>query len=51
MGGGGDHSAAAGPEQVGGRAFLAQVVEGLDPKGLRSTVDEMKQRIGSASQP
>jgi alanyl-tRNA synthetase len=47
MGGGATSSAAAGPEQVGGRAFLAQVVEGLDPKGLRSTVDEMKQRIGS----
>ncbi|WP_277969743.1 alanine--tRNA ligase [Sphingomonas echinoides] len=45
--GGGAGTAAAGPEQVGGVAFLGQVVEGLDPKGLRGTVDEMKQRIGS----
>ncbi len=45
--GGGGGAAAAGPEQVGGVAFLGQVVEGLDPKGLRGTVDEMKQRLGS----
>jgi alanyl-tRNA synthetase len=38
---------AAGAEQVGGRAFIGQVVEGLDPKSLRSTVDDMKQRVGS----
>ncbi|HZB69747.1 MAG TPA: DHHA1 domain-containing protein, partial [Sphingomicrobium sp.] len=45
-GGGGKPDAAA-PEQVGGHAFLGQVVEGLDPKELRSTVDSMKQRVGS----
>ena len=45
--GGGSQSEAAGPVQVGGRAFLGQVVEGLDPKGLRSEVDSMKQRLGS----
>jgi len=45
--GGGSKSEAAGPEQVGGHAFLGQVVEGLDPKGLRSEVDSMKQRLGS----
>ncbi|MET3826415.1 alanyl-tRNA synthetase [Sphingomonas sp. PvP055] len=45
--GGGSGGAAAGPEEVGGVAFLGQVVEGLDPKGLRGTVDEMKQRVGS----
>jgi alanyl-tRNA synthetase len=45
--GGGAGGAAAGPEEVGGVAFLGQVVEGLDPKGLRGTVDEMKQRVGS----
>lgn len=28
-------------------SFLGQVVEGLDPKGLRGAVDEMKQRVGS----
>jgi alanyl-tRNA synthetase len=46
MGGGGSASA-AGPEDVGGVAFLGQVVDGLDPKGLRGAVDEMKQRVGS----
>ncbi|RJF91091.1 alanine--tRNA ligase [Sphingomonas cavernae] len=46
MGGGGT-AEAAGPEQVGGYAFLGQVVEGLDPKGLRGTVDDMKTRVDS----
>jgi alanyl-tRNA synthetase len=45
--GGGGKSEAAGPEQVGGRAFIGQVVEGLDPKGLRAEVDTIKQRLGS----
>jgi len=44
---GGGKAEAAGPEQVGGAGFLAQVVEGLDPKGLRGAVDEMKARLGS----
>ncbi|HVI97854.1 MAG TPA: alanine--tRNA ligase [Sphingomonas sp.] len=44
---GGGAAEVAGPEQVGGMGFLAQVVEGLDPKGLRSAVDEMKARVGS----
>ena len=37
--GGGGKAEAAGPEQVGGHAFLGQVVEGLDPKACaaRST--------------
>ena len=30
--GGGGKAEAAGPEQVGGHAFLGQVVDGLDPK-------------------
>lgn len=47
MGGGGGSAAAAGPEDVGGVTFLGQVVDGLDPKGLRGAVDEMKQRVGS----
>ena len=47
MGGGAARADEAGPEQVAGRNFLGQVVEGLDPKDLRSTVDTMKQRIGS----
>jgi len=45
--GGGSVAQPAGPEQVGGYAFLGQVVEGLDPKGLRGEVDSMKQRVGS----
>jgi alanyl-tRNA synthetase len=45
--GGGGKAAEAGPEQVGGHAFLGQVVEGLDPKGLRGEVDGMKHRLGS----
>ncbi|TPG15250.1 alanine--tRNA ligase [Sphingomonas koreensis] len=44
---GGGTADAAGPEQVGGAGFLAQVVDGLDPKGLRGAVDEMKARLGS----
>jgi alanyl-tRNA synthetase len=47
MGGGVAKSDDAGPEQVNGHKFLGQVVEGLNPKDLRSTVDTMKQRVGS----
>ena len=32
---------------MNGHKFLGQVVEGLDPKDLRSTVDDMKKRFGS----
>ncbi len=45
--GGGSKSEAIEPEEVGGRKFLGQVVEGLNPKDLRSTVDDMKKRLGS----
>ncbi|HEV7341340.1 MAG TPA: alanine--tRNA ligase [Sphingopyxis sp.] len=46
MGGGGG---ATGPavEQVGDTAFVAQVVDGLDPKELRGTVDGLKKQVGS----
>ena len=47
MGGGASNAAAAAPEDVGGHKFIGQVVEGLDPKSLRSEVDAMKQRVGS----
>ena len=47
MGGGAAKSDAGSSENVNGYEFLGQVVEGLDPKSLRSTVDSMKQRIGS----
>ncbi|WP_428682673.1 alanine--tRNA ligase [Sphingopyxis sp.] len=47
--GGSSGGAAAGPavEQVGDTAFLAQVVDGLDPKELRGTVDGLKKQVGS----
>ena len=44
---GGSKADTAGPEQVGGHAFLGQIVDGLDPRNLRSEVDAMKQRLGS----
>jgi len=47
MGGGVARADETGPEDVAGYKFLGQVVEGLDPKDLRSTVDAMKQRVGS----
>ncbi|MES2327704.1 MAG: alanine--tRNA ligase [Pseudomonadota bacterium] len=47
MGGGGVKSEDPEPENVNGYKFLGQVVEGLDPKGLRASVDEMKKRLGS----
>jgi alanyl-tRNA synthetase len=47
MGGAATPSDAPAPEEVNGHKFLGQVVEGLDPKGLRAAVDEMKKRLGS----
>ncbi|MBJ6121195.1 alanine--tRNA ligase [Sphingomonas mollis] len=47
MGGGGQGGAPAGPEDVGGVAFIGQVLDGFDAKGLRGVVDEAKQRLGS----
>jgi alanyl-tRNA synthetase len=47
MGGGAGKSDGPAPEQVNGHKFLGQVVEGLDPKGLRAAVDDMKSRLGS----
>jgi alanyl-tRNA synthetase len=45
--GGGSRAEAQGPEQVGGHFFIGQVLDGLDPKGLRGLVDEAKKRVGS----
>jgi alanyl-tRNA synthetase len=47
LGGGGGAAAPTGPEQVAGMAFVGQVLDGLDPKGLRGLIDEAKGRIGS----
>jgi alanyl-tRNA synthetase len=45
--GGGKSADAQGPEQVAGTGFIGQVIEGLDPKGLRGVVDDAKKRVGS----
>ena len=45
--GGGGKAEAAGPEQIGDVAFIGQVLDGMDPKGLRGLVDEAKARVGS----
>jgi alanyl-tRNA synthetase len=49
LGGAGAGGGASGPavEQVGDTAFIAQVVDGLDPKELRGTVDGLKKQVGS----
>jgi len=47
MGGGASKSDASEPERVNGQKFLGQVVEGLDPKDLRASVDTVKKRLGS----
>ena len=44
--GGGSGGAAAGPEDIGGVAFIGQVLDGFEAKGLRGAVDEAKQRLG-----
>ncbi|WP_288413547.1 alanine--tRNA ligase [uncultured Sphingomonas sp.] len=45
--GGGAGAAPAGPEQVGDVAFLGQVIDGLDAKALRGTIDEARARVPS----
>jgi alanyl-tRNA synthetase len=47
LGGGGAGKAETAIEQVGGHGFIGQVIEGLDPKGLRGLIDEAKQKLGS----
>lgn len=46
--GGGTGGGAAGPEEVGGVAFIGQVLDGFEAKGLRGAVDDAKQRLGGA---
>jgi alanyl-tRNA synthetase len=45
--GGGNSADAQGPEKIAGTGFIGQVIEGLDPKGLRGLVDDAKKRVGS----
>ncbi|WP_235090801.1 alanine--tRNA ligase [Sphingomonas lutea] len=47
MGGGAAKADESGPEDVGGHKFIGQIIDGLNPKDLRSTVDTMKQRVGT----
>jgi len=44
---GGGKAEAAGPEDIAGVKFSAQIIEGLDPKGLRGLIDESKAALGS----
>jgi alanyl-tRNA synthetase len=45
LGGGGGTGSGPAVEEVGGTRFIAQVVEGLDPKGLRGAVDDLKKAV------
>jgi alanyl-tRNA synthetase len=45
MGGAGGGSAA--PEQIAGVQFLGKIAEGVQPRDLKSMVDEAKQKLGS----
>jgi len=47
LGGGAAKTETAGPEQIAGVGFIGQVIDGLDPKGLRGLVDEAKTKVGS----
>ena len=46
--GGGAGGAAAGPEDIGGVAFIGQVLDGFEAKGLRGAVDDAKQRLAGS---
>jgi alanyl-tRNA synthetase len=43
---GGAAGSGAGPEDISGIAFIGQIIEGLDPKELRSVIDDAKARLG-----
>lgn len=44
---GGTGGASAAPEQVAGVQFLGKIAEGVQPRDLKSMVDEAKQKLGS----
>jgi alanyl-tRNA synthetase len=46
LGGGAGTGSGPAVEEVGGTRFIAQVVDGLDPKGLRGAVDDLKKAVG-----
>jgi alanyl-tRNA synthetase len=43
---GGGSGGAAGPEDIGGVAFIGQILDGLDPKELRGLIGEAQARLG-----
>lgn len=49
LGGGGSGSSGGGvaQEAIGDVAFMGQVLHGVDPKALRSVLDDMKSKLGS----
>jgi alanyl-tRNA synthetase len=47
MGGGGATAPASALEDVGGIVFLGRAVEGLEPKALKPSVDDMKREVKS----
>jgi alanyl-tRNA synthetase len=46
--GGGGGAPASSIEEIGGVKFFGQVIEGLDPKQLKSLADEKRKELGSA---
>ncbi len=46
--GGSAGGAAAGPEEIGGVAFIGQVLDGFEAKGLRGAVDDARQRLNGS---
>jgi alanyl-tRNA synthetase len=47
MGGGGGSGGASDTQEIGGVKLMARAVEGVEPKDLRSLVDQAKQKLGS----
>ncbi|MFM9852615.1 MAG: alanine--tRNA ligase [Sphingomonadaceae bacterium] len=43
----GGAATAVAPEQIAGVAFVGQIIAGLDPKELRSVIDDAKRSLGS----
>ncbi len=45
---GGGSGEAIGPERIGEIAFIGQVLDGFEAKGLRGAIDDAKQRLGGS---
>ena len=44
---GGGAQAPAGPEEVGGVPFIGRVLEGVDGRGLRPVIEDMRRQVGA----